>query len=82
MNRVEIVYHFTFPWLITYSCGNCFKDLGDNLDLTENSEIICPECNCINMNKFAKSTNVIGPKDLSKLVNEVNNEVMELLKDK
>lgn len=55
-NHTNLHYHFIFPFLVNYSCGNCYKDLGDNLELNEDSKVICPSCGYINENKTSTST--------------------------
>ena len=48
-NICKVYYHFTFPWLITYRCGNCYNFLGDNLDYSKNQEYKYPKCGYINI---------------------------------
>lgn len=79
-NLVEIYYHFIFPNLIEYRCGNCYKHLGENLELTEDSEIICPRCGYTNMNKHLPRKKSDIKEKYDKLIHEVEEEIAELEK--
>ena len=78
-NICKVNYHFTFPWLITYRCGNCYNFLGDNLDYSKNQEYKCPKCGYINIDN---DTGIISIDEYPKIIKAIENEIEDIKRGK
>ena len=74
-NIVKVYYHFTFPFLIDYRCGNCFHHLGENLDYSNNQMYKCPECGYINIDNDNSN---ISLSEYPKIIKKIESEIKEL----